>query len=204
MKEVLIATNNPGKGKDFEALFTPLGIRVLTLNDIEGDIDVEETGKTFEENAILKAETVANLLGKIVIADDSGLEIDALDGAPGVYSARYAGNDTTDDKNIDKALQALQGVRGEERTARFRCVLAIAGPGIKTEVFSGSCEGMITEERHGANGFGYDPIFYVAEKNCTMAELTPSEKSSISHRGAALAKLQIKLPLLIEGAGDSK
>lgn len=201
MREVLIATNNAGKGKDFEALFTPLGIQVLTLNDIEGDIDVEETGKTFEENAILKAETVANLLGKIVIADDSGLEIDALGGAPGVYSARYSGSDATDDKNIDKALQALQGVLSEERTARFRCVLAIAGPGIKTEVFSGSCEGEITEERQGTNGFGYDPIFYVPEKNCTMAELTPSEKSSISHRGAALAKLQVKLPLLIEGAG---
>ena len=202
MKEVLIATNNAGKGKDFEALFTPLGIRVLTLNDIDGEIDVEETGVTFEENAILKAETVANLLGKIVIADDSGLEIDALGGAPGVYSARYAGNDSTDEENIDKALKALQGVPGKDRTARFRCVLAIAGPGIKTEVFSGNCEGVITEERQGTNGFGYDPIFYVPEKNCTMAMLTPGEKSSISHRGAALAKLQTKLSLFIERAGE--
>ena len=202
MKEVLIATNNAGKGKDFEALFTPLGIRVLTLNDIDGEIDVEETGVTFEENAILKAETVANLLGKIVIADDSGLEIDALGGAPGVYSARYAGNDSTDEENIDKALKALQGVPGEDRTARFRCVLAIAGPGIKTEVFSGNCEGVITEERQGTNGFGYDPIFYVPEKNRTMAMLTPGEKSSISHRGAALAKLQTKLSLFIERAGE--
>lgn len=204
MKEVLIATNNAGKGKDFEALFNPLGIKVLTLNDIEDGIDVEETGKTFEENAILKAETVAELLGKIVIADDSGLEIDALDGAPGVYSARYAGNDSTDDENIDKALHALLGLPSEGRTARFRCVLAIAGPGIKTEVFSGSCEGMITEERQGMNGFGYDPIFYVPTKERTMAELTPGEKSSISHRGAALAKLQTKLSLFIERASGTK
>lgn len=204
MKEVLIATNNAGKGKDFEALFTPLGIQVLTLNDIEGNIDVEETGKTFEENAILKAETVANLLGKIVIADDSGLEIDALDGAPGVYSARYAGNDSTDDENIDKVLRALQGVSGEQRTARFRCVLAVAGPGIKTEVFSGSCEGLITEERQGTNGFGYDPVFYVPEKGRTMAELTSGEKSAISHRGAALAELQTKLSLFTERVGESK
>lgn len=202
MKEVLIATNNAGKGKDFEALFTPLGIQVLTLNDIEEEINVEETGETFEENAILKAETVANLLGKIVIADDSGLEIDALNGAPGVYSARYAGNGSTDDENIDKALKALQGVPTEKRTARFRCVLAIAGPGIKTEVFSGDCEGIITEERQGTNGFGYDPIFYVAEKGRTMAMLTPGEKSSVSHRGAALAKLQTKLSLFIERVGE--
>ena len=114
MKEVIIATNNAGKGKDFEALFTPLGIKVLTLNDIEEKIEVEETGKTFEENAILKAETVAKLLGKTVIADDSGLEIDALGGAPGVYSARYGGPDSTDDKNIDKALHELAEVKESE------------------------------------------------------------------------------------------
>lgn len=202
MKEILIATNNAGKGRDFEALFTPLGIQVLTLNDIKEKIEVEETGTTFEENAILKAETVASLLGKVVIADDSGLEIDALDGAPGVYSARYAGADSTDAKNIDKALEALQGVPSEERTARFRCVLAIAGPGIQTEVFSGSCEGKITEERQGANGFGYDPIFYIPAQACTMAELTPDEKSAISHRGAALAKLQTKLPQFIKSVGE--
>ena len=107
MREVLIATNNLGKAKDFETLFKPFGVNVLTLNDIDGNIDVEETGTTFEENAILKAETVASLLGKIVIADDSGLEIDALDGAPGVYSARYAGLEKSDEANIDKVLEEL-------------------------------------------------------------------------------------------------
>lgn len=198
MKEVLIATNNLGKKKDFQALFNPLGIEVLTLNDLDTPIDVEETGTTFEENAILKAETVAKLLGKTVIADDSGLEIDALDGAPGVYSSRYAGNNSTDDENIDKALKALQGVEEANRTARFRCVLAVAGPDRETIIFTGSCEGIITSQRQGENGFGYDPIFYVPIKKQTMAELTAIEKSEISHRGAALEKLQAALPTMIE------
>ena len=204
MKEVLIATNNAGKAKDFEALFNPFGITVLTLNDIEEEIDVEETGVTFEENAILKAETVARLLGKVVIADDSGLEIDALDGAPGVYSARYAGGSKSDDANMDKVLEELKAVPTSERTARFRCVLAVAGPGIDTMTFAGSCEGLIRTERQGSNGFGYDPIFFVPSINKTMAELSPHQKSEISHRGAALEKLSIKLPLFVEGLGDGK
>ena len=202
MKEIIIATNNVGKGRDFEALFNPLGVKVLTLNDIEGEIDVEETGDTFEENAILKAETVAKLLGKIVIADDSGLEIDALGGAPGVYSARYAGLNSTDDENIDKVLSDLSAVGGDEHAARFRCVLAIAGPAIETETFSGSCEGRILLERQGTNGFGYDPIFHVPMKGQTMAELSPAEKSLLSHRGAALAKLQTKLPQFMSAGGQ--
>lgn len=198
MKEVLIATNNLGKKKDFEALFEPFGLRVLTLQDLEEPIEVEETGVTFEENAILKAETVANRLGKMVIADDSGLEIDALNGAPGVYSARYAGSGSTDAENIVKALEALKGVDELQRTARFRCVLAVAGPDMETVVFSGSCEGVITTECRGENGFGYDPIFYVFEKKRTMAELTATEKSEISHRGVALDKLQAALSTMIE------
>lgn len=202
MKEVLIATNNVGKAKDFEKLFKPLGIKVLTLNDIEGDIDVEETGDTFEANAILKAETVARLLGKIVIADDSGLEIDALDGAPGVYSARYAGAEKNDDANIEKALNELEKASVGNRSARFRCVLAVAGPGLTTETFSGSCEGLIHPERRGSNGFGYDPIFFVPALNRTMAELSAEEKNEISHRGAALAQLKSRLPHYMIGAGD--
>jgi XTP/dITP diphosphohydrolase len=197
MNEVIIATKNAGKAKDFEALFNPLNVEVLTLNDIEGDIDVEETGNTFEENAILKAETVAKLLGKIVIADDSGLEIDALERAPGVYSARYAGLNKNDQDNIDKVLKEMETVSEENRTARFRCVLAVAGPGITTETFSGSCEGLILAERRGTNGFGYDPIFFVPKKGQAMAELTAEEKSEISHRGNALAKLRTVLPQLM-------
>ena len=204
MREVLIATNNLGKAKDFETLFKPFGVNVLTLNDIDGNIDVEETGTTFEENAILKAETVASLLGKIVIADDSGLEIDALDGAPGVYSARYAGLEKSDAANIDKVLEELLETPEAARTARFRCVLAVAGPGIETETFSGSCEGVINPARQGTNGFGYDPIFYLAEKERTMAELSPEEKSAISHRGAALSKLKTKLPQYINNEDDHK
>lgn len=201
MKEVLIATNNLGKAKDFETLFKPLGIKVLTLNDIDGDIDVEETGVTFEENAILKAETVAQLLGKMVIADDSGLEVDVLDGAPGVYSARYAGVGRDDEDNIDKVLAELWAVEDAERTGRFRCVLAIAAPGVKTKTFSGSCEGRIGTERRGKNGFGYDPIFYVPNKDCTMAELSAKEKGEMSHRGAALKKLQVALPEFLRAVG---
>lgn len=204
MNEVLIATNNKGKAKDFEVLFRPLGITVLTLQDIEESIDVEETGTTFVENAILKAETVANLLGKVVIADDSGLEVDVLNGEPGVYSARYAGEPSDDEANIDKLLAKLVEVPETARQARFRCVLAIAGPGIKTTTYSGSCEGIITDERQGTNGFGYDPIFYVPNKEKTMAELSAEEKNAISHRGAALAQLKEQLPEFITRLGEIK
>lgn len=204
MKEVLIATNNKGKAKDFEVLFRPLGITVLTLQDIEESIDVEEMGTTFVENAVLKAETVANLLGKVVIADDSGLEVDALNGEPGVYSARYAGEPSDDEANIDKLLANLVDVPETARQARFRCVLAIAGPTIETTTYSGSCEGFITDQRQGTNGFGYDPIFYVPSKEKTMAELSAEEKSAISHRGAALAQLKVRLPEFIMRLGEMK
>lgn len=204
MKQVLIATNNKGKAKDFEALFNPLSISVKTLNDLEKDIDVEETGTTFEENAILKAEQVSKLLGVVVIADDSGLEVDALDGAPGVYSARYAGLEKNDEANIDKVLKELTGVADEERTARFRCVLAVAGPDMETVTFSGSCEGFILHERKGANGFGYDPIFYTPIKKRALAELSADEKGEISHRGAALNQLKEHLPNLMETFGRNE
>lgn len=202
MMEILIATNNEGKKRDFEVLFKPMGIKVLSLNDISTPIEVEETGTTFEENAILKAETVANILGKVVIADDSGLEIDALNGEPGVYSARYAGPACEDEANIDKVLKELNGIPLKERTARFRCVLAMAGPTIRTVTFSGSCEGLVLDERRGTNGFGYDPVFYVPEQEKTMAQLNPEEKSAISHRGAALVKLQKEIPSFLEKMND--
>lgn len=194
MKKIVIATQNKGKAKDFETMLSPLGYEVLTLRDVAEDMDVQETGVTFEENAILKAEAVADALGIPVISDDSGLEIDALNGEPGVYSARYAGLAKSDDANIDKVLEKLSGVPDSERTARFRCVLAVAAPGQKTETFSGSCEGMILHERRGNHGFGYDPIFFVPEQDKAMAELEPHEKAAISHRGNALRKLQESLP----------
>ncbi|CEG23170.1 Non-canonical purine NTP pyrophosphatase [Planococcus massiliensis] len=194
MKQVIIATQNKGKAKDFEALFGPLGYEVLTLRDVAKDMDVEETGVTFEENAILKAEAVAEALQTTVIADDSGLEIDALNGEPGVYSARYAGEAKSDEANIEKVLRKLEGVPEEQRTARFRCVLAIASPNKETVTYSGFCEGVILSERRGENGFGYDPIFYVPSEGKAMAELVPEEKAAISHRGNALRELEKAMP----------
>ena len=196
MKQVVIATKNKGKAKDFEALFAPLGYEVVTMFDVAPDLEIEETGTTFEENAVLKAETLAKQLNTIVIADDSGLAVDALNGEPGVYSARYAG-DHDDEANIVKVLEKLQGVPTEKRTARFCCALAIAGPEIETTTLFGTCEGVILEEKRGTNGFGYDPIFFVQALNRAMAELSPEEKGSISHRGNAIRQLKEKLPTLL-------
>ena len=190
MNEVIIATKNRGKAKDFEALLSPYGIRVLTLFDVAPDLDIDETGTTFRENAALKAETVAEKLGKMVIADDSGLAVDALDGKPGVYSARYSGEGATDERNIEKLLADLSGVPDEERTARFVCVLAVAAPGAETRFFEGTCEGRILRTPAGENGFGYDPVFYVPKEERTMAQLTPEEKSVVSHRGEAIRSLE--------------
>lgn len=196
MKQVLIATKNKGKVKDFEAIFAPLGYEVKSMFDVAADMEIEETGTTFEENAILKAEALADALQTIVIADDSGLAIDALNGEPGVYSARYAG-DHDDEANIAKALDKLTGVPTPERTARFVCCIAIAGPGIKTKTFKGTCEGVITETKVGDNGFGYDPIFYVPVLSRTMAQLTAEEKGKISHRGNAIRLLAEALPTIL-------
>nr|WP_106780230.1 XTP/dITP diphosphatase [Lysinibacillus timonensis] len=197
MEQVVIATKNKGKAKDFEALFNPIGFEVVTMFDVAPDMEIEETGTTFEENAVLKAETLAKTLNKIVIADDSGLTVDALGGEPGVYSARYAG-DHDDEANIMKVLKKLEGVPEEKRTARFVCALAIAGPDIETFTVFGQCEGVILEEKRGSNGFGYDPIFFVPELNRSMAELSPEEKGAISHRGNAIRKLAGELPNLLK------
>jgi len=197
MKQVVIATKNKGKAQDFEALFQPLGFEVVTMFDVAPDMEIEETGTTFEENAVLKAETLAKALNMIVIADDSGLAVDALDGAPGVYSARYAG-DHDDEANIVKVLENLAGVPEEKRTARFMCALAIAGPEMDTTTVFGTCEGVILQEKRGTNGFGYDPIFFIPELGRAMAELTPEEKGSISHRGNAIRKLAQALPTLLK------
>lgn len=189
MREIIIATKNAGKVKDFETLFSPKGFKVTSLLDFPEIEDVEETGATFAENATLKAETISSALNKPVIADDSGLAIDALNGEPGVYSARYAGENKDDNANIEKVLQKLHDVPFEKRTARFHCTLAIAVPGKRTELVEGTCEGRILEEKRGENGFGYDPIFFVEKWNCSMAELSKEQKNQISHRANALEKL---------------
>lgn len=201
MKTVIIATQNKGKAKDFEAIFKPYGVEVLTLADVAPDMDVEETGTTFEENAILKAEAVAERLNTMVIADDSGLQIDALNGEPGVYSARYAGLEKSDEANMQKVLENLKDVPDEKRSARFYCALAVAGPNMETKTFFGTCEGVILHEKRGTNGFGYDPIFYVTHLKKSMAELSPEEKGKISHRGNAIRKLEEDLSKLLDRLG---
>ena len=193
MKTVLIATKNKGKAKEFEALFAPKGIKVLTLLDIEDAIDVEETGTTFEENAILKAKAISEQMNMTVLSDDSGLVIDALDGRPGVYSARYAGPAKDDKANYTKVLEEMRDVPDEKRTARFYCAIAMVGPEIGTITVSGTCEGYIAREPEGEYGFGYDPVFYVPEKETVMANLEPAVKNKISHRANALKALEAKL-----------
>jgi XTP/dITP diphosphohydrolase len=188
--KILIATKNTGKVKEFEAMFQELGIEVVSLLDIKKSSDVEETGTTFEENAILKAETISSQMNIPVIADDSGLEIDALEGRPGVYSARYAGSQKCDEDNMDKVLSELKDVSRQNRTARFVCALAFARPDKKTFVVRGTCEGEILTERRGNKGFGYDPIFYLPSLERSMAELSKEEKNKISHRAVALRKLK--------------
>lgn len=200
MNEVIIATKNPGKAKEFEHIFSSRGIKVRTLLDFPEIPDVDETGSTFEENAILKAEAVAQALGKMVIGDDSGLIVDALEGRPGIYSARYAGEPKNDENNTDKVLSELKGLPEEKRSARFYCALAVAIPGQETRTVSGTCEGRILEERRGSNGFGYDPVFFVPEKELAMAELSSDEKNKISHRANALKKLDVVLDSILESA----
>lgn len=189
MKEAIIATHNPGKVKEFKEILEPRGYDVKSLAEIGFTEEIEEIGHTFEENAILKAEAVAKAVNKMVIADDSGLSIDNLGGRPGVYSARYAGEQKDDQANIEKVLSELKGIEKEQRTARFRCALAVSIPGEETKTVEGHVEGYIAEEPRGEYGFGYDPIFIVKDKDKTMAELTSDEKNKISHRADALKKL---------------
>ncbi|MCM3093840.1 MULTISPECIES: XTP/dITP diphosphatase [unclassified Cytobacillus] len=203
MREVIIATKNAGKAREFERMFKPLGYEVKTLLDFPDFKDVDETGSTFEENAILKAEAVSRAFERMVIADDSGLIIDALGGKPGIYSARYAGEEKNDQKNMDKVLDELESIPDHQRQARFYCALAIAAPGKPTETVAGTCEGHILREKRGTYGFGYDPIFFAEEKNKAMAELMPEEKSQISHRANALRKLEELLPSFVAGAENS-
>lgn len=189
LKELIIATKNRGKVKEFAALFSPYDIIVKSLHDFENEIpDVEETGTTFQENARLKAETIAKKLQKVVLADDSGLSVEALNGDPGVYSARYAGEPKSDSRNNEKLLQAL--TNQNNRTARFECVLAWARPEKPTIYATGTCEGQIAETLAGETGFGYDPLFIPKGYEVTMAEVGSTVKNSISHRFHALKQLE--------------
>ena len=188
-KRVVLATRNQGKVREFNKLFAGLGWECVSLAEFADPPEVVEDGDTFEANAIKKAVAVSSYLNMPAIGDDSGLEVDALGGRPGVYSARYAGEQATDEDNWRKLLEELAGVPDERRTARFRCTLALAEPGKAPLIATGSCEGVIAHAPSGNNGFGYDPVFYLPERNRTMAELSAEEKNRISHRAEAMRNL---------------
>lgn len=188
-RQIVLATRNQGKVKEFNNLFASLGWEGISLADFDDVPEVIEDGDTFEANAIKKAVTISTYLNLPAVGDDSGLEVDALEGRPGVYSARYAGETATDEENWKKLLHELDGVPQEKRTARFRCTLALVEPGGKPLIATGSCEGIIATEPAGTNGFGYDPVFYLPEKQKMMAELSAKEKNQISHRAMAMQEL---------------
>jgi len=191
MQKLLIATTNAGKVREISLLMGAMPYEIVGLKDIPAaPPPVEETGTTFTANAILKSEYYFAETGLLSLADDSGLEVDALDGAPGVYSARFAGEDATDADRVVKLLELLQDVSAAQRTARFVCSIALTGMmngERQTRVFEGLAEGLITREPRGSSGFGYDPVFFDKEIGLTFAELTREEKSARSHRGKALA-----------------
>jgi XTP/dITP diphosphohydrolase len=184
---MLIATNNPGKVREYDDLLRGLGLELCGLADMGLESQVDETGHTFDENARLKAQAYCQASHLLTLADDSGLEVAMLDGAPGVHSARYAGQGASDADRIRKLLAALDGVPWDDRAARFRCVIALAWPDGRLETFEGQCTGVIALEPKGTNGFGFDPVFYLPELNCTMAELPMDVKNRISHRARAAA-----------------
>jgi non-canonical purine NTP pyrophosphatase (RdgB/HAM1 family) len=193
--DLVLATKNPGKVREFRALLWDVPkLRVRALDELGRLPDVLEDGKTFAENAIKKAREIAANTGHLVLADDSGLEVDALGGRPGVYSARYAGRQGDDEANNDKLLAELARVPDGERAARYRVVLALADPGgplaADVHTVDGVCEGTILRARRGGNGFGYDPLFCPEGFECSMAELLPEDKNRISHRALAAAKMR--------------
>lgn len=190
--KILIATHNKKKQAELERILAPLGIEIVSAEDIGIELtEVEETGTTFEENALLKAESGCNQSGIPCISDDSGLAVDYLDGAPGVYSARYSGIHGNDEANIDKVLNEMLNCDNNKRTARFICVACCVFPNGKRIIAEGKCEGIIAYERHGSGGFGYDPIFMCGKKS--FGELSDEEKDNISHRGKALRMLAEEL-----------
>lgn len=193
MKEIVVATHNQGKIAEMELALAELPVKVLSLRELGDFPEAVENGDSFMANAQIKAVYYAKLTGKACLADDSGLEVDALDGAPGIYSARFAGVEANDADNNEKLLAEIAGVECGKRTARFRCVLAfvdVDGTCITTD---GVCEGIIGKELQGSGGFGYDPLFYMPQCNKTMAECSKVEKNRISHRGHALKSMAIKL-----------
>ncbi len=189
--KIIVATKNQGKVKEIAKIFAELGLEVITQEEANIDIDVEETGDTFEKNALIKARAVSMLCDDIVIADDSGLCVDSLNGRPGVYSARYAGPDASDLQKINKLLSEMENV--ENRAAKFMCCVALVTPDGREFVSHGEVLGKILFEPEGENGFGYDPVFFSDELQISFALASPEEKNSISHRGRALRAMYDKI-----------
>lgn len=187
MKEIIVASTNQGKIKEIKAMLKDIDIEVLSMKDVlEQELEIEETGTTFKENALIKAQTIANIVNKPVLADDSGLEVDALDKQPGIYSARFLGADTS--YNI-KNQYIIDALKDKERTARFVCAIALVIPGQEPILIEETMEGLINDKIEGANGFGYDPIFYFPPCQMTSAMMSMEEKNKYSHRAKALKKL---------------
>lgn len=193
MNKIILASNNNGKIKEFREIFKDMDIELVPMKEAGIDVDIEESGETFEENSLIKARTVCKLSGCITIADDSGLEVDYLGGQPGVYSARFMGHDTSYDIKNKAIIDKLKGVSGKDRSARFVAVIAAVFPDGRELVTRGTMEGIIGQEPLGENGFGYDPILFLPEYNKSSAELTSEEKNKISHRGKALEKMKAAL-----------
>ena len=190
MERIIFATRNAGKMKEIRMILEDLGVPVVSMKEVGVTAEIIEDGQSFEENAVIKAKAVMELTGEPVLADDSGLEIDYLDRAPGIYSARYMGEDTSYDVKNTAILRQLDGVPEEKRTARFVCAIACAFPDGAVLTSRGVMEGIIGYEIKGENGFGYDPIFYLPECGCTSAEITPEQKNELSHRGKALRQMR--------------
>ena len=188
--EIVVATRNPGKLKEIEAILAVDSARFLSLKDFPGIPEVIEDGNTFAENALKKARTVARLTGRIAVADDSGLTVDALQGRPGIYSSRYAGENASDEDRCRKLLKELESIPEGKRGGAFVCAAAVASPRGNADVVEAKWQGTITFAPRGANGFGYDPIFYIPEMEKTVAELDPTVKNKFSHRAQALEKLK--------------
>ena len=195
--EVVIATRNPGKFREIKAILSSLPLKFLSLEDFPDLPEVVEDGATFAENAGKKARTIAGSTGRLTVADDSGLTVDALQGRPGVFSSRYAGENATDGDRCQKLLEEMASIPEGKRQARFVCAMAVALPRGRMEVVEGECRGRVTSAPRGKRGFGYDPIFFVPQFGKTMAELEPEEKNRISHRAQALEKLKVILPAFL-------
>lgn len=198
METIVVATQNKDKVKEIKKILQDLNVNVCAMDELDIDVDIEENGNTFEENAKIKAEALKNYTDHLIIADDSGLEIDYLNKEPGIYSARYLGHDTPYEEKNQIILNRLKDVPFEKRTARFVCAIAIAGKNIPTYTTTATIEGHIGYEAKGKNGFGYDPIFYVEEYGATTAELSPDVKNKISHRAKALNLMKEKLIQILE------